>query len=313
MMDRAQHAIRASYASCRRMARRAGSNFYPCFVLLKRPKRRAMDALYAFMRHTDDLVDNPQPLPSRRDALARWRTLLETALAGDRDLPDPPEPQHDRLQRPYDRSGEALLPAVVDTVRRFQIPAEHLHAVLDGVEMDLAVRCYETFDDLVSYCERVASAVGLACIHVWGFRGEEALEPARKCGIAFQMTNILRDLNEDARRGRVYLPLEDLRECNYSPEDLGRGVADERFARLMGLEIDRVERLYHEGAELFEWLEPDGRRIFGMMMTVYHRLFEKIKRRPGDVFLGRVRLGRLKKLRIAARWLLLPPRRSALP
>jgi len=313
MMDRTQHAIRASYASCRRMARRAGSNFYPCFLLLGRPKRRAMDALYAFMRHSDDLVDNPQPLASRRDALARWRTLLETALAGDRNLPDPPEPQHDRLQRPYDRPGEALLPALVDTVRRFQIPAEHLHAVLDGVEMDLAVGRYETFDDLVAYCERVASAVGLACIHVWGFRGEEALPYARACGIAFQVTNILRDLREDARRGRIYLPLEDLRLCSYSPEDLARGVADERFLRVMELEIDRVDRLYREGAELFQWLEPDGRRVFGMMMTVYHRLFQRIRRRPGDVLLGRVRLGRAEKLRIAARWLLLPPRRAALP
>jgi len=313
MMDPAQNALCNSYAFCRRTARQAGSNFYPCFVLLRPAKRRAMDALYAFMRHTDDLVDNPQPLAARRDALAAWRALLETALAGDRDLPDPPEPHHDRLQRPYDRPGEALLPAVVDTVRRFQIPAEHLHAVLDGVEMDLAPRRYETFDELVPYCERVASAVGLACIHVWGFRGEGALEPARACGIAFQMTNILRDLKEDARRDRVYLPLEDLRQCDYSPEDLACGVADERFLRLMAMETDRIERLYHQGAELFEWLEPDGRRIFGMMTAVYYRLLERIRRRPGDVLLGRVRLGRAEKLRIAARWTLLPPRRSALP
>jgi len=184
--------------------------------------------------------------------------------------------------------------------------------VIDGVEMDLNRRRYETFGELEVYCRRVASAVGLACIHVWGFTGEEALEPARKCGLAMQLTNILRDLKEDARRDRVYLPLEDLRRCGYSVDDLLAGVADDRFLELMSFQIGRAKRLYAEGAELMRCLRPSGRRIFGMMMTTYRALLRKIERRPAEVLRRRVSLSRGQKLRIAARWMLLPPRIAAL-
>ncbi len=306
-------AICASYVSCRRLSRRAGSNFYPCFLLLPRPKRRAMDALYAFTRYTDDLTDNPNPVPVRREALSRWRTSLEAALSGDLETSGDDGPQQDPRTGADHPPGEALLPALADTVARFRIPAEHLLAVIDGVSMDLDRASYDTFDGLVTYCERVASAVGLACIHIWGFRGDEALEPARKCGIALGLTNILRDIQEDAQRGRVYLPAEDLARFGYSVEDLRAGAVDARFDRLMQFEIDRARQFYHEGAELFDRLEPDGRRIFGMMISVYHRLLERIGRRPREVFAGRVGLSRWQKLAIAARWALLPAGRSALP
>jgi phytoene synthase len=186
-------------------------------------------------------------------------------------------------------------------------------AVIEGVEMDLEGRRYRTFGELTEYCERVASAVGLVCIHVWGFRGEGALGPARRCGLAFQLTNILRDLREDAARGRIYLPLEDLDRCGYSPDELARGVADERFDRLMAVQMDRARGLYREGAELFDWLEAPGQRIFGMMAATYYGLLEAIASQPRRVLRGRVRLSLLERLRIAARWILLPARRSALP
>jgi phytoene synthase len=204
------------------------------------------------------------------------------------------------------------LPAVADVVARFHIPPQHLRAVLDGVEMDLSPPRYETFDALTQYCERVASAVGLACIHVWGFRGPEALEPARSAGIALQLTNILRDLKEDAQAGRVYLPLDDLRQCGYTVEDLQRGITGPAFRRLMDLEIGRAEQFYRDGAQLLAWLEPPGQRIFGMMTATYHSLLLKIASRPEEVFQRRIRLSRAKKLRIAARWALLPPRMSAI-
>jgi phytoene synthase len=312
-MSRPDPAISASYVACRQLARRAGSSFYPCFLLLPGPKRRAMDALYAFTRHTDDLADNPEPASVRREALSRWRASLESALSGDVAAPADAGSGSDQRQPGDHPPGEGLLAALADTVARFRIPAEHLFAVIDGVAMDLDPARYETFDELVTYCRRVASAVGLACIHIWGFRGNEALEPADKCGIAFQLTNILRDLREDAEQGRVYLPIEDLRRFDYPFEDLRAGVADERFDRLMQFEIDRARRLYREGGELFDRLEPDGRRIFGMMITVYHRLLERIARRPRHVFDGRVGLTRWQKLRIAARWVLLPTGRAALP
>ncbi len=304
-------AIEASYGWCRRMARRSGSNFYLSFLRLPRAKRRAMDALYAFMRHTDDLADDPQPLQSRREALLNWRAVLQRALQGQFDLSEQ-QPRFKEEERLGRRSGPHLLPALADVVRRFAVPVEHLLAVIDGVEMDLSRRRYETFDQLQGYCEHVASAVGLACIHVWGFHGRQALEPARKCGIALQLTNILRDLKEDAQRDRVYLPLGELRQFGYSVDELKRGVANERFGRLMEFQIDRAERFYREGAELIEWLESAPRRTFGMMMATYRALLEKIKRRPGDVLQRRIRLSRPKKLLIAARWTLLPPRAAAL-
>ena len=215
-------------------ARAAGSNFPAGFCLLPRAQHRAMDALYAFMRHTDDLVDGAAAEGNPREALAGWRAALAAALRGD-------------FSPGADRPGAVLLPALADTVERFGIPAENLVAVLDGVEMDLARPRYETFQALTTYCERVASAVGLACIHVWGFRGPAALEPARAAGIALQLTNILRDLREDAAAGRIYLPLEDLRQCGYSIEQLQGGVTGAAFRRLMELEIGRAEQFYDRG------------------------------------------------------------------
>ena len=305
--------IQASYAACQRRARRSKSNFYPCFMLLGKSKRRAMEALYAFMRHTDDLGDHPGPEQLRHDALIRWRALLDQALLGQMQPPELPEPQHGQLEHPDDTAGRILLPALADTVRRFEIPSRHLHAVIDGVEMDFRKNRYETFDELADYCRHVASAVGLACIHIWGFQGDEALQPADKCGIAMQLTNILRDLGEDVRMDRVYLPLEDLRLCDYSVEDLSAGVVDERFAHLLELQVARAEQFYHEGSELIEYLEPAGRRVFGMMMNTYHDLLGRVARHGDELLSCRLRLGRWHKLRIASRWILLPPRRAALP
>jgi len=308
-MSDASPTIAASYAACRLVARRAGSSFYPCFRLLSPPQRQAMEALYAFLRHSDDLGDGAEPLDQRRHGLARWRAALQSALAGEGATGCSSAGAAPSSSDPH----VVLLPALADSVGRFGIPHEHLLAVLDGVAMDLEGRCYETFDELAGYCHRVASAVGLACLYVWGFRGDGAFGPARQCGVAFQVTNILRDLKEDAARGRLYLPAADLRQCDYTPDDLLRGAADARFARLMRLEIDRARQCYRLGAELFDWLEPAGRRVFGMMTGTYWELLRKIESSPARVLAGRVRLARWRKLAIALRWTLLPPRRSALP
>jgi 15-cis-phytoene synthase len=300
-MSRAERSLEDSYAFCREMARRSGSSFYPCFVLLPGAKRRAMDALYAFMRHTDDLGDNPAPVAARRARLGRWRESLDRALRGERI-----EPGDDTL-------APQVLPAVADAARRFDIPHEHLLAVIEGVEMDVPPRRYETFDELTEYCRRVASAVALACIHVWGFDGPAAFAPAEQCGLAVQLTNILRDLKEDADAGRVYLPLADLRQCGVSVEELERGVASPALGRLIAMEAARARTLYHAGCDLIDHLDPSARRIFGMMMSVYYRLLCRVERAGADVLRGRVRLKRSEKLRIAARWFLLPPGRAALP
>ncbi len=201
-----------------------------------------MYPLYAYLRRVDDLGDDEtRDVPSRQRALSDLRQSLAAALAGD--------------------ASDSVLTALADVVLRFQIPVEHLTAVIDGVEMDLAGTRYETFADLEIYCQRVASAVGLACIHIWGFHGPRALEAARRCGIAFQLTNILRDLRDDLRHGRVYLPSEDFRRFHYTPEELEHGEADERFVALMQFEIDRAHAYFDAAAELAPLLEPDGQRV----------------------------------------------------
>lgn len=296
LVSRSCDSIKTSYSLCRRIARRAGSNFYPCFWMLRGNKRKAMDALYAFMRHTDDLSDSSQPVRERRALLSEWRMSLEAAVS-------------DGLKPSSGGLAVDILPAVADTLDRFGISVEHLLAVIEGVEMDLDDPRFETFDQLAEYCHRVASAVGLACIHIWGFRDEAAFAPVRQCGLAFQMTNILRDLKEDTQQGRVYLPAEDLRRWNYSTDDLASAVADDRFLELMKFEIARTEDLFRQGAALLDYLERDGHRIFGMMTTVYRRLLDRIKADPTAVLRGRIRLTRFEKLTIAGRWLLLPVRR----
>ena len=275
--------LEASYAECERLTRSQAGNFYYSFLVLPRAKQRAMSALYAFLRRTDDLSDSHEPVETRRAQLAEWRAALDAALAGEFRSP--------------------LLPALADTVTRYAIPVEHLRAAIDGVEQDLDPRVYHTFDELADYCHLVASAVGLACIHIWGFRGGEAIAPAKACGIAFQLTNILRDLKEDAARGRVYLPQENLERFDYTADDLLANVIDGRFRALMRFEMARAEEHYRRAAELERWLEPDGRRIFGAMTAIYHSLLDEIRRRDGDIFGPRVRLSAWRKLSIAAVWL----------
>src|SRR5262245_61604354 len=191
--------VRRSFAWWPPLARSMAANFSHAFRLLPRRQYQDMSALYAFLRLADDLTDEPGEIEEKRRRLDDYRRQLDQALAGNCSLP--------------------LHAAFVDTVRARGIPVEYLHAVLEGVGMDLDIACYETFADLYLYCYRVASVVGLSCIHIWGFRDEQAKAYAEAAGIAFQLTNILRDLGEDAARGRVYLPLEDLRRFQYRPEE----------------------------------------------------------------------------------------------
>ncbi len=279
-----------SYALCQRFAREAHSNFYYCFYLLPRHKRRAMCALYAFLRRVDDIGDHATggAMDDRVVRLSVLRESLVNALQG--------------------RFDDRLFVALADTVTRFGIPPEYLHAAVDGVEMDLAGQGYETFADLEQYCYRVASVVGQACIHVWGFTGDRAIELAAQCGLAFQLTNILRDLREDAAQGRVYLPTADLRRFNYTAEELRRGTVNDRFRSLLRFQVERAEGYYRSAAELQRYLHADGRRIYSAMFRTYHRLLDKVSRLEGGRPGHRVRLGPWEKLRTAAEALFLPPR-----
>lgn len=177
--------------------------------------------------------------------------------------------------------------------------------------MDLIGTKYDTFAELEEYCYRVASVVGLACIHIWGFSGQQALEPARRCGIAFQLTNILRDLKEDATRGRCYLPQEDLRQFCYSFDNLRRFEASAAFEKLMEFEIARAEQYFAAAEELEPLLDLDGQRALRAMATTYRSLLNKIKQHPAAVFGQRIRLSRWEKIRIGARALFQTTKRTA--
>jgi phytoene synthase len=273
--------VARSYAYCERLARREAGNFYLAFRVLPRDQRLAMCALYAFLRVADDLSDGPQPLPVKRQLIDSWRTRWDAALNG--------------------RYSHRLHPAFHHTVTAYGIPGEYVQAVLDGVSMDLEPVSYETFADLYSYCYRVASAVGLACIHIWGFEDQKAKEYAEAAGIAFQMTNILRDLGEDAARGRIYLPREDLARFGYGAEQLRRGERDTAFRELMRFEVERARQYYETARPLVRLLRPAGRAVFLVMSRTYRGLLETIERRDYDVFSSRVRLSKWRKAWLALR------------
>ena len=272
-------ALARSYRYCEEIARREAGNFYPAFLLLPAPQRRSMCALYTFMRIADDLSDEPMPIPVKRERLTAWRAGLRLALAG-------------TFQHPSH-------PALTHTVECYHVPPKYLEAVIDGVEMDLEPTAYRTFADLRNYCWHVASVVGLSCIHIWGFHGADATRFAEDAGIAFQLTNILRDLGEDAASGRVYLPQEDLARFGYDAERLKHGVCDAGFRELMRFEVERVRAYYASGWRLVPRLSPAGQAVFLMMARTYHGLLAEIERRDYDVFSARIRVPRWKKAMFA--------------
>ena len=272
-------ALDESYRYCEDLARREARNFYPAFRLLPKDQRRAMCALYAFMRIADDLSDGPAALDDKRRRLAGWRKTLRQALGGAY-----AHPSH---------------PALHHAVTAFQVPAAYLEALIDGVEMDLTRAAYATFAELRHYCWHVASVVGLACIPIWGCRDERAPEYAESAGIAFQLTNILRDLKEDAARARVYVPQEDLTRFGYDAERLRRGVRDSAFRELMRFQVERARTFYDRAAPLAPLLPRPGRAVFLMMSRTYRALLDAIERHDYDVFQRRIRVSRWRKLTVA--------------
>ena len=269
-------AVAASYQHCRRVARTRARNFYYSFLLLSRAQKDAMCAIYAFMRFCDDLSDEDGATPA---AIERWRAELDQALAGR--LPANP-----------------LWPAFHDAVSRYRIPPVYFHQMIEGVGSDLESRRIATFDELYQYCYKVASVVGLTIVHIFGFESPRALELAGKCGIAFQLTNILRDVREDADRGRVYLPAEDLARFGVDPARLEH---DDRFVALMRFEAARARRYYDESWPLLDLVQRRSRPSLWALMRIYSRLLERIERSNYDVLRRRISLPVWEKLSIVGR------------
>jgi phytoene synthase len=281
--------LAASYAYCARVARREARNFYPSFLLLPADRRRSMCALYAFLRRSDDLADDPGFGPDRRAALDAWRAALDEALGGTMSGTDP--------------SPWPGWPALADAARRHAIPGRYLHEVLDGVASDLAPRPFDTFDELHAYCYRVASAVGLCCLHVWGFRsaGGRAEALAEAAGLALQLTNIVRDVKEDARNGRIYLPREDLDRFGVRPGDLTGAHAGEPLRQLLAFEGRRAYDYYERARPLDALVSPQGRPVLRAIVGIYRALLDEIARRGYDVLDDRVSVPPWRKAAIAAR------------
>jgi phytoene synthase len=263
-----------------KLTRKSGSNFYYSFLFLPRPQREAIYALYAFCRSADDAVDTGGGgAGEQRRVLAEWRSELGRVYGG-----TPAHPIGVELAR---------------AVRAFPIPRPHLEAILEGVEMDIDRRRYATFEELYEYCYRVAAAVGLACIEVFGYSDPRARDYATNLGVALQLTNILRDLRTDAERGRIYLPQEELRRFGYPEDDLLRGRYTQPFLELMRFQADRTHAYYRAARAALP--RPDRRRLLAaeIMGVIYHALLRTIERRQFRVFEQRVRLSTPRKLALA--------------
>jgi len=268
-----------SYQQCGAIARRTAKNFYYSFLTMPAEKRRAMCAIYAFMRRSDDLADSAANPAIALAGLKQWRATVEAAFEG-KNVTDP------------------ILPALVDTVRRYRINPRYFAELLDGTEMDQAVTRYETFDELYRYCYRVASCVGLVVLPVFGCEDDAALAPAEACGIAFQLTNILRDVKEDAALDRIYLPAEDLRRFGVTEDDVMNAQMTPPLRELLKFEADRAREYYCRAAPLLGLIAPDSRSTLAVMIAIYGGILDKIMARDYDVFTERARLSAAEKLRI---------------
>jgi phytoene synthase len=281
-----------AYAVCRAIAKREAKNFYYAFVALPAPRRNAICAIYAFMRKADDLADDENvPMTMRRAHLEAWLAAWRAASAGG-------------------STHDPVFVAVRDATVRFAIPLTLLDELVAGVTMDLDARhgdgpdTYATFEDLYRYCYLVASVVGLVCIHIFGYTDPRAEKLAEETGIAFQLTNILRDVAEDAERNRVYLPLEDLKAHGVALESLlhhAKGLGPTAPERALLKEIgQRAEKYYQSAEALMPLIDKESRPALGVLVAIYHALLKRIEAADFDVFSRRASVPTIEKLRILA-------------
>ena len=312
MMQAQTPELASAYRFCRAVARREAKNFYWAFRVLPQHKSDAMCAVYAFMRKADDLSDDESmSVEARRTAMREWTAAW----------------QRSRMQA----STDPLFIALNDTQQRFGISDDLLRQLVAGTTMDLqpqiegtvlaeegislndgaakrSFHVYRSFEDLYRYCYLVASVVGLVTIRIFGYRDPRCEQLAEHTGVAFQLTNILRDVREDAERGRVYLPLEDLESCTSSLQQLlaatTGGPVSPPVAALLEKEIARAQNFYHAGLALIPLIDRDAQPAMRVLVTIYHRLLQRIAADPSAVFRGRVSVPTAEKLAILGRGLL---------
>ncbi|MDD3518649.1 MAG: presqualene diphosphate synthase HpnD [Chromatiales bacterium] len=266
---------------CQQKAARSGSSFYYSFLFLPPEKRRAIMALYAFCREVDDVVDEcAEPAVAARK-LGWWREEIERTFRG--------QPTHP--------VGHALR----GTLERFYLPQEYFLEIIDGMEMDLQYDSYPSFSELALYCHRVAGVVGLLAAEIFGHEDRQTTRYANDLGIAFQLTNILRDVGEDLRRGRVYIPLDEMERFGVSPADLGRGQTSERLRELFAFQAERARDYYRRAFEHLPEVDRYAQRSGLIMAAVYQTLLDELEAEGFRVLEGRIHLTPLRKLWIAWR------------
>ncbi|HEV3088168.1 MAG TPA: squalene/phytoene synthase family protein [Candidatus Elarobacter sp.] len=268
-----------AYRACRKIARRHSKTFFLSSLFLAPPKRRAVWAVYAFCRTADDIVDRVAPARERLEALAAWELGLRESYEG--------------------RATDPVFVAFADAVRRFAIPLEPALDLLRGARIDLAVRRFERFDELCDYCYLVASTVGLLVMPILGALSPGAARYGIALGRAMQVTNILRDVGEDARMNRLYLPLEDVRRFGCTEESILAGRIDAPFVALMRYEIERVRAMYREAEPGIALLEPGSRYTVRLALALYRAILERIERNGYDVFARRAHVPLHAKARTA--------------
>lgn len=266
---------------CGKLTRVSRSNFYVSFLFLPKKKRDAIHAVYAFCRVVDDSVDKAGDVEARTKQLDRWKRYLEDAYRG--------------------RAVHPVMIQLIRTINAFGLPKEYFEKLIEGVSMDLTKTRYETFEEVRSYCYRVASVVGLICIKIFGYQNPKMPQYAENLGMALQWTNILRDLGKDAKMGRIYLPREDLRKFGMTEEDILQGRLSENYRALMDFEARRAESYYREAEAL--WDPADLRTMFPaeIMKAVYQRLLAKIRACNFDVYTQEMALPGFLKLAIACK------------
>lgn len=282
-MDDRRHdvaSLDADYERCAEITRRSRSSFYYAFILLTAERRRALNAVYAFCRFIDDIADD-ESIREPAALLTRWREELDRVYAG---VPT-----------------RALSRALADSARRFAIPRVHFEEIIAGVEMDLSRTRYQTFEELRPYCYRVASALGLICIEIFGYRNPSAKTYAENLGLALQLTNILRDVREDAARGRIYLPLEDLARFNVSEDEILGGVYSSNFVSLMDFEAKRARELYAAAQMALAAEDRSTLLTAEAMRLIYGALLERIIKSNYRVLDRRHRLSAPHKLYLVGR------------
>lgn len=295
------HQLSHAYAVCRGIARRAAKNFYYGFLVLPSEKRNALSAVYAFMRHADDITDEPGvDAQQKRQKLTEWLEAAKAVFAGK--VTDDP-----------------VLMALGDAQKKFKIPPELFEKLVYGTSLDLdipppngdtpAILC-ATFTDLKQYCYYVASVVGLVCIRIFGYEDSKAEFLAEDCGLAFQLTNIIRDIKEDAGMGRIYIPEEDLARsnlsaANFSPAALQDPAQIQQLRPALEYEAERARKYYESAKWLMELIHEDSRAALWVLVEIYSRLLKKISERNYDVLTERVRLTFWEKMKVLSRGFLL--------